>query len=147
MGLKEALHPEYETIIYDQKGTYYSKKKEVDLLNEACILKDGADYSGKVKAIRTVLEYTKKTPLIISLQESIYTFPTKSPDHFDCRWVFPQHIYKYDDKNGKNRVIFNNGEQFDINCSPYTFRKQWYRSSHCIIYYSKPSKIQIVVKE
>ncbi|UAC47885.1 competence protein ComK [Bacillus aquiflavi] len=43
MGLKEALHPEYETIIYDQKGTYYSKKKAVDLLNEACILKDGAD--------------------------------------------------------------------------------------------------------
>lgn len=134
-ALKEIYHMEYRTIIYDLRGIYYSKKSPIQLLDEACMLKGGADYRGKLRAMRIILDYPKKTPLIISHQEFIYAFPTKSPDQFDCRWVFPRHIKDFIYENGKYYVVFKNGLKFEINCSPRTFKKQLERASHCMLYY------------
>lgn len=134
MSLVSAYHPVYATIIHDLIGSYYSRKTALTLLNEACILKGGADYSGKLRAIRQTLSYLKKTPLIISIAEKIYGFPTMSPNHFDCMWIFPRHIVGLICEKGMYYVLFKNGLKIPINCSAESFRTQQERSSHSFLH-------------
>lgn len=133
MGLREANHPEYATIIYDTRGIYSSRKTSLQLLNEACILIGGADYQGKIKAIQYKFGYSKKTPLIICLLETVYAFPTKSPTHYDCRWVFPGHVKDIVWENGRYYSAFKNGLKMEINCSLHTYKEQEKRASHCYL--------------
>lgn len=143
LALAEANHPEFATVIHDLSGSYYSRKSAIHLLNEACMLKGGSDYLGRLRAIRETLEYPKKTPLIISLQELIYGFPTKSPTQFDCRWIFPRHIKQFVVENGDYYVIFKNGLKFQVNCSARSFKTQLERSSLCMLHYMNLHPIQI----
>lgn len=139
MGLREANHPVFATIIQDANGIYYSRKTALQLLNESCLLKGGSDYRGKIVALKHNLKFYYKTPLIISREEKIYAFPTKSPTHFDCRWIFPEHINEdefvvIDDAM---YVIFRNGQLFPLNCSYHIFKNQLKRAIYAFYTYSK----------
>lgn len=137
-ALGEANHPTFATIIYDLHGIFYSRKTAMQLLNEACILLGGADYRGKIAAIRHNFGYLMKTPLIINHEKEIYAVPTKSPTRSDCRWVFPHHIKYYTIKNGTIYVVFDNGLVFPVNCSEYTLKQQLKRAAHCFLHYNNP---------
>ncbi|RFU71066.1 hypothetical protein D0469_03775 [Peribacillus saganii] len=141
MGLAPALHPQFQTIIYDVKGIYLTHKPIRMLLNEAC-LNGGAGYSGRLESARWLLKHYKKTPLLICPLQRIYAFPTLSPKSHDCMWIFPRHLENFDDET--LTVTFRNGATLVVNCSPHVFHKQKGRAADLAIKLCKPYEIKSI---
>lgn len=134
MALIEEYHQDYNSIIYDKNGIYYTKQTVRSLLDEACIERIST-YDGRIKAIRHHFPYRKKTPLVICLQERICAFPTKSPNNYGCKWIFPYHIHSIIMKDGKLVVSFKNDLQLPLSCSLHIFNRQRERTANCLNYF------------
>jgi competence protein ComK len=117
MALYPAYHDVYQTIILDQSGeAFLTERPMMELINEACI-QNGASYDGRVQAVRHVLPYLRKTPLMISKEPHIFAFPTMSPKHYECTWLFYLHIESFSQSQGKTYVHFKNGCSLEVSCS------------------------------
>jgi competence protein ComK len=117
MALYPAYHERYRTTILDRSGEkIFSEKSIMELLDEACML-NGASYDGRVKAVRHVFPYFKKTPLMISKEPCIFAFPTMSPQHYECTWLFCMHIEDFTHSHDKTYVHFKNGCALEVDCS------------------------------
>lgn len=136
MALVEEYHLEYNTIIYDVNGIYYTKQTVKSLLEEACI-KRFSTYEGRLKPVRKLLDYVQKTPLLICPTQRICAFPITSPQKYGCTWILPYHVQSYEMKNGKLIVTFNNGIQLPLNCSLRVFKNQQERTANCLNYYQR----------
>ncbi|WP_232726167.1 competence protein ComK [Bacillus sp. FJAT-42315] len=136
MGLVEHRQKGFHTIIYDEKGTYYTHETAKQLLNKACLHRLFT-YEGRLQATRKQLNYYKKTPLLICHEELIYTFPTISPEEPGCCWIFPRHVQSHSSIKGKMVVCFKNGVKLPLNCSPHVYYKQLDRATNCITYMLK----------
>jgi competence protein ComK len=145
MAILPAYHEIYRTIILDQSGEkVYSYKSTMEILEEACIAY-GADYDGRIKAVRYALKYNRKTPLMICPLEIIYAFPTMSPDNFDCIWLFNRHIDSFSKDNGQSYVHFKNGEKIAVNCSLDVLTRQRQRTAVTMMHFSQPPFVTITV--
>lgn len=135
-ALLPAMEYNYETRIYDRSGSYLSKKPQLELVREAC-LEGGSTYEGRRKAMVYHLRYEQQTPIVISTSNGIYAFPTKSPDHLDCFWLFYQHIRSMTavSRNVSN-VHFHSGLRLEVAVSSARLQKQMERMSRCISHYS-----------
>ncbi|OCA88905.1 competence protein ComK [Pseudobacillus wudalianchiensis] len=134
MALTEKHHPDYNTIIYDRKGIYYSKKTVKKILEEAC-LQRFCTYDGRIKSMRKRTRYFKKTPLLICPDEDIYAFPTMSPAKHGCGWFFANLVRTFKMKKGQLIVTFVNGLQLPVDCSLKVFKQQLERTATCMNYY------------
>ena len=134
MALIEKYHPDYNTIIYDRKGIYYSKKTVKKILEDAC-LRRFCTYDGRIKSMRMWSNYKKKTPLLICPDEDICAFPIMSPANYGCGWFFPNLIRSFKVKKGKLIVTFLNGLQLPVDCSFRVFNQQLERTATCMNYY------------
>ncbi|MEK4027843.1 MULTISPECIES: competence protein ComK [Bacillaceae] len=134
MALVEEYHQDYNSIVYDKNGIYYTKQTVRSLLNEACIERIST-YDGRIKAVRQRFPYRKKTPLVICLQQRICAFPTTSPDNYGCKWIFPYHIHMGTMKDGQLVASFKNGVQLTLSCSLYVFNRQRERTANCLNYF------------
>jgi competence protein ComK len=135
IALTEIYHPEFNTKIYDVKGIYYSKQTAKRIVHKSCLMY-GASYQGRIEAVRNAFPYDKRTPLMFCPILMIYAFPTKSPDDFACRWIFPAHIQTYILENNHLSVLFKNGMKLELNCSLKTYMKQKERTAHCLTHFS-----------
>ncbi|WP_203364568.1 competence protein ComK [Bacillus sp. REN10] len=136
MLLKEQHHPDYNTIIHDVLGVYYTKQTVKSMLNEAC-MERGSTYDGRIQATRVQTRCIRKTPLVICPVEKIYTFPMVSPSNYGCPWCFPVHIIDAEqEENGQLRVAFSNGTFTSIEGSLYTFTKQKERADHTLNHFA-----------
>jgi competence protein ComK len=128
-----AICPAYDgihrSIIYDYSGRKtFSKKSIMEILDESCMAYRST-YDGRIKAVRHATKYLRKTPLMICPQEFIYCIPTMAPTHYDCIWLFCQHIESSSTSEGKTYIQFTNGEQLEINCSEKVITKQRERAA------------------
>ena len=146
MALKEALTPEYNVEIHDVDGIFYSTKTPRELLDEACMDRFNT-YNGRIEAARKILFYPKKTPLVFGHHDHLSAFPTKSPDAYDCIWIFPKHIKTHVIKGKDLYVLFQNGQMLKLNCSLYTFQRQRERTANCLMKISDTAFIQVIVKK
>ncbi|GER67971.1 hypothetical protein BpJC7_16980 [Weizmannia acidilactici] len=123
----------YQTIIYDQKGTFYSQKRKIDILNEACMHYRMCNYDGSVKAMRKIFGYNK-TPVMIG-KHGIIATPTKSAKSYDCQFIFLANVLFYEKTPDGLFVEFPNHTRLKLNCSEYTFLEQCKRTTNCANYY------------
>lgn len=135
VALTEVYHPEFNTKIYDLTGIYYSKQTVKEILEKSCKLY-GSSYRGRIDAIRNALPYWGRTPLMLSPERMLYAFPTKSPDDFTCRWIFPAHIHTHIMENNHLYVLFKNGMKVELNCSLSTYLRQKEKTAHCLTHFS-----------
>ncbi|WP_243297784.1 competence protein ComK [Bacillus litorisediminis] len=140
-----ALLPAYDgmnqTIILDQHGNSNSNpQSKLKILDDACLVR-ACSYDGRIKAVRTALDYPNKTPLMICPQDSIYAFSTKSPQDYDCIWLFHHHIKAFFIEGNTPYVLFKNGYRLQVNCSIYSLHKQWERTANVITYFSSSKVI------
>ncbi|MGV3464809.1 MAG: competence protein ComK [Heyndrickxia sp.] len=135
VALTEIYHPEFNTKIYELGGIYYSKQTMKEILRKSCE-HYCSTYEGRIKVVRNALSYWRRTPLMVCQFELIYAFPTKSPDDFSCRWIFPAHIHTHIIENNHLYVKFKNGMKVELNCSLNTYLKQKERTAHCLSHFS-----------
>jgi len=112
LALKPAFHHEYSTIALegDQKKLYI-RKTPLQLIQQAA-LKGGSDYNGRRKSIIYLTGIKKKIPIPLYPHKNIYTFPTHSPNHKDCHWIFFQHVESFQkllDPTNSIKFLFKNG--------------------------------------
>ncbi|WP_375709440.1 competence protein ComK [Niallia sp. NCCP-28] len=68
----------------------------------------------------------------------MYAFPTHSPNHLNCHWIFFQQIESLQklpasiNSTGSTKVLFKNGQELLLTESLYTIEKQMYRTWICV---------------
>lgn len=134
--LMSSFEAERKSKIVTKDGEYYSSLSALQLIDQACMM-FASTYEGRVKATRHNLQQHKKTPLLISLDD-LAAFPTKSPNHPECTWIF-NHDYRIEAISPtRTRVIY---EEYNIiielNVSVHTMEKQRTRMFEMLYFYMK----------
>ena len=111
-------------------GVYYSKMAPLDLLETACN-RYASTMDGRKQAVIKLLNYYRKTPFLI-IPFELGVFPTMSPDHLDCVWIFNQRFEIDEYEKGKSILTFSNGTKIEVAASKHTLMKQQQRL-HTII--------------
>ncbi|MED0665564.1 competence protein ComK [Bacillus badius] len=137
MALIEEYHLEYNTIIYDVNGVYCTKQTVHSLLEDAC-MKRLSTYEGRLKSVRKLLNYSRKTPLLICPQTQLCAFPLTSPQKYGCPWIFAHHVLsRRKIKKDQLAITFHNGTSLSFDCSLGVFEKQLGRTANCLHYYQR----------
>ncbi|TFD97085.1 hypothetical protein E2491_10370 [Jeotgalibacillus sp. R-1-5s-1] len=64
LALRHDFSIEYETVAFDKKGIFYSKKTPKELLNERCI-QSGVLLEGRIASAKVRLGIQHKVPLLV----------------------------------------------------------------------------------
>lgn len=125
---------ERKSKVVTKHGEYFSQLSALGLIDKACMLY-ASTYEGRVKATRHNLKQHKKTPILIS-NDGIAAYPTKSPFHPDCVWVF-NHDYRMEILTPtKTRLVYDRHKIFlDIDVSVHTLTKQRTRMHEMLYFY------------
>ncbi|MDN7244522.1 competence protein ComK [Planococcus shenhongbingii] len=134
--LISSFETERKTKVVTKHGEYYSRLPALQLLDQACMLY-ASTYDGRVKATRYNLKQHKKTPILIS-NDGVAAFPTKSPTHPECIWIF-NHDYRTEKlAAGKTRIIYEqHNVSVELDVSIHTLEKQRTRMYEMLYYYMK----------
>ena len=122
LALKSVFTGEYHSEIITTHGTYFSKLTTTNLLDQAC-LHNLSTREGRINAVSTVMNYSKKTPFIIAPNE-IGVFPTESPKNPDCVWIFNHRLNVEEVAKGKSVVTFMDGTSIQVKVSKNVILKQ-----------------------
>ena len=116
-------------------GIHYSKMSVLELLNDAC-MRYASTLEGRMKAIREVMNYYHKTPVLINPNE-FGAFPTISYKDVECVWIFNHHFDVNELGNGKSQIVFDNGIHVTVKASKNVLLKQQQRLHTAINIISK----------
>ncbi|MFE8700282.1 competence protein ComK [Cytobacillus sp. FJAT-54145] len=102
--------------------------KPLEIIKKSCQF-FGSSFEGRKDGTKELIGITHKVPISISPPNSIYFFPTTSPEKPQCIWISHEHIADYM-KGSENGTIvtFNNGHVLDIPISPSSFQNQLIRT-------------------
>ncbi|TQR10153.1 competence protein ComK [Psychrobacillus soli] len=106
-------------------GIHYSKMSVLELLNNAC-MRYASTLEGRMKAIKLIMNYYHKTPILINPKE-FGAFPTVSYKDTECVWIFNHHFYVNELGNGKSQIVFDNGIHMTVKVSKNVLLKQQQR--------------------
>jgi competence protein ComK len=121
----------FQTRMIDLDGDYLTSKSPQKLFDEIC-LKHGSTYEGRREAVVQSLGYEKRTPFLPAPLLGIYTFPSASPQHFDCVWLFPRHILQivpHPANHHHSIVTFHNGSELVVKARPAFLKAQYERTA------------------
>ncbi|GAB2553137.1 competence protein ComK [Gracilibacillus alcaliphilus] len=121
---------EYASTIIEMSDQLVRKEKPIDIIKENC-LHYGASYEGRRASIIYHLDFQQKTPIPISPEQEIYSFPSKSPAAEDCSWLFVHGITEIKEERGLTAVYLVNGEKLVTGISVHILREQWRRAGVC----------------
>ncbi|MGM0843578.1 MAG: competence protein ComK [Bacillota bacterium] len=140
IALLPAFHDFYQTELVLESGERILSPKSVKkLLDEACLVR-GSSYDGRIKSVRSQLNYNRKTPLMICQHDDIYAFPIMSPSHFTCIWLFTHHIHNFTHENGKTSVIFKNEFELEVPCSIAILMRQREKTLTAMYHFMLPKR-------
>jgi competence protein ComK len=122
--------------IVTKEGVFYSSYSALALINKACMLY-ASTYEGRVKATRHNLHQHKKTTILIS-EDGVAAYPTKSPTHPECVWIFNQEYRMESLSPTKTRLIYDQYKvSAEVNVSLHTLQKQRTRMYEMLYYYMR----------
>lgn len=146
VALFPAKQIEHNTIIYEWNNTFLAKETAFELVEKAC-LTYGSTYEGRRKAVMHRTGYKRLVPIPISISRNIYAFPTHSPKHYECAWIFLEHVefvQPVDGAKGKAKetmIMFKNGKGLNVGVSLHVIRKQLQRTENCEFIFSDRSHL------
>jgi competence protein ComK len=118
------FHPQYQTMIIDLEGIFYSNDKPGEIISRSC-LTYGASYDGRRDAAIYLANYIQKTPILISEANGSIAIPTHSPDHDDCTWIMLHHIKEIKSTTKSCcQIKFHNYTDLEVKISSLTIRQQ-----------------------
>ena len=123
--LESVFTDNLKTRIVKTDGIYYSESSILKLLEDACI-RNASTVEGRLKAIRILMNYSAKVPLLIE-PNNLGAFPTMSYKHVECVWIF-NHPFEVEElSKGKSIVHFPHGIRVSVNVSKQVLLKQHHR--------------------
>lgn len=123
--LEPVFKDKIKTRIVTTHGTYYSEESTLNLLEDACN-RFASTIEGRLKALRKLMNYLVKTPLLIEPNQ-FGAFPTMSYRHVECVWIFNHPFYVEEVSKEKSMVHFSNGISIPVNASKHILLKQHQR--------------------
>ncbi|WP_096185759.1 competence protein ComK [Evansella halocellulosilytica] len=136
MALIPAQQIEFDTIAIETNGRYFVKQTPMNIIKRGC-LEGGSNYEGRRKAVTHLTGTMHKVPIPVNPHLNLFAFPTHSPKHFECGWLFYHHIRQLSPTTPhETTVTFTNNETIQVNTSYYTLEKQIHRTSYCVIRFS-----------
>ncbi|KEK25431.1 competence protein ComK [Bacillus gaemokensis] len=125
--------PLYRTQIHTTQGILYSPKTPLELIKELIISHNFSTYEGRRKAISQKWDLQQNAPIPIDHRRFICAIPTKSPNAWECIWVFYKAIKKI--KKGPNKqaiLYFCNGDIETLPISYYKMKQQWRKAGNIL---------------
>ena len=113
---------EYRSKLTTTNGVFYSILSPYELLDVTCI-KYASTIEGRMKAVREMFDYDKKTPFVI-IPYDVGAFPTMSDKSSDCVWIFNHRFSIKEVHKGVCQITFLNGFSAIVNCSKHILRNQ-----------------------
>ena len=115
--------------VYQLDEELYIPYKPLDLIKKGCITYCSS-YEGRKAGSRHLTGITHKIPITIDSTNSMFYFPTISPNKPHCAWISHEHVKDYKKVNSKNtQVIFRNNLSIVIPISIYSFETQLFRTA------------------
>lgn len=144
IALFPAKQIEYNTIIYEEHNTLLTKETTLELIEKAC-LNYGSTYDGRRKSVMHRTGYRRLVPIPISISRDIYAFPTHSPKHYECAWIFLDHIdfWKANRDSQETTIVFKNGKSLVVDVSEHVIQKQVQRTANCRFIFSDHSYLDL----
>ncbi|HWJ76476.1 MAG TPA: competence protein ComK [Niallia sp.] len=133
-SLKPAYQIEYQSIVMEAGNKeLYVRMTPLEIIKQAT-LAGGAAYNGRRTSMTYLTGIQKKVPIPISESQNIYAFPTCSPNHPDCIWIFFHHVEDIKPSAGayKSVIQFKDGRELKMKESLPVLEKQMYRTWLCI---------------
>src|SRR5699024_211839 len=79
---------EYYSIVLEKDAIYYVKQTPFEIIKHSCWELDWTTYEARSKAIAENLYIPYKTLIMLSKEKNIIAFPTMTPAHVECSWIF-----------------------------------------------------------
>lgn len=134
-----ALVPSYRfdssTLVIEVNKQFYVKQTALEIINNGC-LEGYSSYKGRREAAIYQIGSIYKVPIAINPNLDIFSFPTHSPTHHDCHWLFYNHIKEYSSANNKpshSIVTLSNTSKILVPISVSALKKQIHLTSHCML--------------
>src|SRR5699024_1359081 len=131
-ALFPAKHFEYDTIVIERERKLYIRQTPLQIIKSSC-QKYWSTYEGRRDAVVNQMNFKQKVPIPVSIDKTIYLFPTHSPNHLDNSWIAYEHVARFDKKRNPGQpeqtlVTFKNGYTKTLDVSVHTFESQWQRT-------------------
>ncbi|SES79746.1 competence protein ComK [Salinibacillus kushneri] len=149
--LLPARHFDYDTTVLEEGRELYVRKSPLQLIKRAC-LEAGSSYDGRRQYIMYQTSFRHKVPIPIYPDQQIYTFPTHSPNDFNCQWIFYPHIDSLISNRTASKKIhpsiirFRNGDELPLKESFYLLERQIQRTAICMLRYQSAIQNQFPSK-
>lgn len=117
----------YYSIVVEKEAIYYVKMTPLEIIKQSCLELDSTTYEGRRKAIADKLSLKYKTPMMLSKAE-IFAFPTTSPAHQECCWVFQHPAINIGKADNKGALFIHLEKQIKLNISYHTLKTQFERA-------------------
>jgi competence protein ComK len=116
--------------IFELEDEIISPFKPIDIIKASCEF-FGSSYEGRKDGSRRLIGITHKAPIAIDPTNSIYFFPTTSPNRPECIWVSHEHVLHHR-RSAPNitNITFRNKDTFQIPMSASSFNNQLIRTAH-----------------
>lgn len=91
-----------------------------------------SSFNGRKEGTKKLIGVTHKPPIVIDPIQSIYVFPTASPNQLHCIWIAYDHVFDYykdNNDNARTRVIFRNNQEIVVPISIHSFENQMLRTA------------------
>ncbi len=113
----------------DEETELFTPIKPLELIKNACKIY-GSSYEGRKDGARHIVGITHKIPIAIDPTNSVYFFPTTSPNNPQCAWISYEHIRAYKEIDSTNTLVtFRNNKAIVIPISRYSFDSQVKRAA------------------
>lgn len=121
-AIEPVFFDDYKTRLITSHGVYLSELSAFQLFKEVC-LHFGSTMDGRLKAVREVLGYRQKTPLVL-IPDLVAAFPTESYSNLESVHIF-NHPFKLEVIEKKEtKLTFEDGVSIIVNVSRATILKQ-----------------------
>lgn len=114
--------------VYEKKNSFIVNKTVHSIIEESCKY-FGSTLEGRKLGTTFLTGITHKAPIIIEESKEIIFFPTASPRLNTCSWISLNNLEKYEKKDNKMKLIFNNHAEIFIDISYEIINNQVLRAT------------------
>ena len=115
--------------ILEIQDEFLSPFRPIDIIKKSCQY-FGSSFEGRIAGTKQLIGITHKAPITIDPTNTIYFFPTTSPQNSQCTWISPQHVISHNRlEANKTLVTFRNKQSCIIPISYSSFENQLSRTA------------------
>lgn len=115
--------------IIELQDEFLSPFKPIEIIKKSCQY-FGSSFEGRIAGTKQLIGITHKVPITIDPTNSIYFFPTTSPQNSECIWISHEHVIAHKRvETNETLVTFRNKESYTIPISFSSFENQLLRTA------------------